>query len=191
MDKRFTVIGITGYPASGKDTIADYLASSRDFLTVSGGDVLHIEMAKRGIAANRYNIHDFVEGMRKQMGPGYLAEEISKMIVGNSVISGIRNTKEVEIFKKRFADNFKLIAVGATPEIREKRIAEMNKISDDTYFDQFKAEEENEKNFDPGSYEIDKVSRMADVVIDNNTTREDLFQKVDLFFNSFHPNVME
>ncbi|HZS43061.1 MAG TPA: AAA family ATPase [Candidatus Paceibacterota bacterium] len=172
------IIGITGHPASGKDTVADYLVS-KGFIKISGGDILREEMHKLNLATHRANIHDFVSKMRLKHGNGYLSHETIKRIKGNTVISGIRNREEVKIFRKELGNKFQLIAVDAPLKIRYKWAQERKRTGDEISFEQFKKEEEREKAKDQGSHEVDLVMDEADLIILNEGTKEDLFKKVD------------
>ncbi len=192
MEKKLIIIGITGHPASGKDTVADYLVA-RGFSKVSGGDILREEMQKLEIPTDRSHLHEFVTEMRKRRGNGYLSEETIKRINGNTVISGIRNSEEVRVFREELGDNFKIIAVETPIEIRYQRAKERGRIGDNISFDQFSREEEREKAAESGSHEVNLVIATADTIIENNGTPEDLFQKVDKFLESigYSPMIKE
>ncbi|MBI3638667.1 AAA family ATPase [Candidatus Wolfebacteria bacterium] len=173
------IIGITGHPGSGKDTIADYFIA-KGFHKISGGDILREEMSKLGIPADkRSRIHEFVAEMRKRYGNGYPSEETIKRINGNTVISGIRNTEEVKIFRERLGSDFKLIAVQAPLELRYERAKKRGRIDDDITIQNFKAEEDKERANDSGSHEVDLVIEMADFKIINDGSKEELFKALD------------
>ena len=61
--------------------------------------------------------------------------ETIKSIKGNTVISGIRNTEEVEVFRKKLGNIFKLIAVEAPIEIRYSWAKERQRIGDNISLD--------------------------------------------------------
>ncbi len=178
LKNNMNIIGVTGHPASGKDTVADYLVS-KGFNKVSGGDILREEMIKLGIPTDRSHLHEFVAGMRQKYGNGYLSDETIKRIKGDTVISGIRNLEEVKIFREKLVSNFKLIAVEAPQEVRYRWARERGRIGDDISLEKFKKEEDQEKANDSGSHEVDLVIGQADFKIVNETTKEDLFANVD------------
>ena len=173
-----TILGITGHPASGKDTVADYLVL-KGFLKISMGDILREEMQKQGIPTDRAHVHEFVRDMRKKGGNSYPAHEVIKRIRGNTVTCGIRNTEEVRIFREKFATDFKFIAVDAPIDVRYPCAKERRRIGDDISFEQFEIEEERERAHDSGSHEVDLVMAQADFKIINDATKEDLFGKID------------
>ena len=113
------VIGITGHPASGKDTVGDYLVS-KGFAKITLSDILREEMTKLGIPTDRNNIHKYVAEMRQKFGNGYLCKEAIMRIKGDTVIAGIRNSEELKILREKLKDDFKLVAVIAPLEIRYK-----------------------------------------------------------------------
>ena len=100
MERNLRVIGITGHPASGKDTIADYLAT-RGFAKISLGDIIRRDMTALGIPIDRAHMSEFARKVREERGNGYLTEETVKAITGDTVIAGVRNTEEVKIFKEK------------------------------------------------------------------------------------------
>ncbi len=171
------IIGITGQPSSGKDTVAEYLAS-KGFAHVSSSDKIREEMRKVGLTTERENVSNFVIEKRKERGNGYLAEQISDAIIGDTVVSGLRNTAEIEIFRKRFGKEFLLIAVDAPIETRFRWAKDRGRIGDNISFEQFKKEEEKER---AGSsfHEVDHVIKLADHLIFNDGTKEELLKKVD------------
>jgi len=171
------VIGITGQPLSGKDTVAEYLAE-RGFVHISGGEMIREEMTKLSLPTDRASINKFVAKRRQERGAGYLSEEIAESIKGDTVVSGFRNTAGVEIFRKKFGNDFFLIAVEAPLDTRYDRAKARGRIGDDISFEQFKQEEEEERG---GStfFEVDKVISLADYLIVNDGPKEELNTKVD------------
>mgnify|MGYP003394687780 CR=1 FL=1 len=150
------IIAITGHPASGKDTVADYLVS-KGFNKITMSDILREEMTKLGIVTDRSHIHQFAKEMRQKHGNGYLSEEIIKRLKGDTVISGVRNSKELAIFKEKLGSDFKLIVVEALLEVRYKWAKERRRIGDEVSLEVFKREKDQEKASNSGSHEVDLV----------------------------------
>ncbi|TSC69876.1 MAG: hypothetical protein CEO12_686 [Parcubacteria group bacterium Gr01-1014_46] len=172
------IIGITGQPSSGKDTVANYLASL-GFLHVSTSDLIRQEMREQGLPTDRPTMHDFVAERRKERGQGYLAELAVQKIKGDAVVSGLRNTAEIEILRNSFGDKFVLVAVEAPLETRYRWVVGRRRDIIDLTFEQFKAEEEAEKNANEGAFQVDAIIAMADKLILNDGTKEELLKKVD------------
>ena len=178
MERNLRVIGITGHPASGKDTVADYLVA-RGFAKISMGDILREEMTALQIPIDRSHMNDFAKKVRAERGNGYLSEEIVRRVKGNTTIAGVRNTSEVTIFRNGLGENFKLLAIETPLEIRYERAKARGRIGDSITFEQFKTEDERERAAQSGSHEVSIVIDSADKIIQNDGTMEDLYKKVD------------
>ena len=174
-----TIIGVTGHPASGKDTVGDYLVS-KGHTKITMSDILRKEMTKLGIPTDRSSIHNYVTEMREKYGNGYLCQETIKRIKGNTVLSGLRNLEELKIFKEKLGESFKLISVESSIETRYVRAKERGRIGDNISFERFKIEEEEEKNSHSGKFGVDLLIKQADFNITNDGTKEELFKKVDV-----------
>lgn len=173
-----TIIGIVGQPGSGKDTAADYFVT-KGFQKISLGDVLREKMRELGIPTDRQNVHEFVKKQRELRGNSYPVGDAVKNITSDTVVVGFRNTEEVKEVKKHFGKNFILVAVEALPEIRYKWIKERNRVGDDISFEQFMAEENQERAAESGSHEVDAVIKMADFMIANDGSKEEFFRRLE------------
>lgn len=178
MENTPLVIGITGQPSSGKDTVAAHLVG-KGFQHFSGGDILREEMKQLGLPLDREQVREFSAKMRETHGNAYLTKKIIRHISKNAVISGFRNVAGVETFRKHFPRTFALVAVDAPVEVRYRRARSRGRIGDDISFEQFQEEENQERVSPSGSHEVDKVIALADYHIQNTGTQEELFQKID------------
>lgn len=172
------IIGLTGHPSSGKDTLAHHL-ETRGFTHISTGDALRSEMKEQGIIIDRPHMHDFVNAGRAVYGPGYLAEGAIKLVKGDTVISGLRNVSETNILKAHFGDSYTLVALEAPIETRYKWAQGRGRDGDGLSFEQFKAQEEIERHGSPETQQVDDVILMADYVIQNTDTKEEFLHKID------------
>lgn len=183
------IVGLTGHPGAGKDEVADYLAT-KGFFKFNGGDYIRAEMRAQGLPVDRTSINEYVSKMRSLHGNDYIDEEIVKVLKENTVISAFRNVREVDFFRKKFGKNFVLLAVEAPLEMRFQRILERHREGDAMTFDQFCREEECERQSASGAYEMDKVLAIADERIKNISTKQALFNRVDIFLKqSFGANM--
>lgn len=185
MENELIILCVTGHPASGKDTVADYFIS-KGFAKISGGDILREEMQKLGLPIDRPHVYEFVKEMRQQHGNSYPAEKVIERITGNTVVAGFRNLEEVGALRQKFSKNFKLIAVNAPIEVRYQRALQRGRVCDNISFEQFKAEDERERAVTTGSHEVDLVMSTADIMIENDSTPEELFRKVDKILDSIN-----
>lgn len=169
------IIGFTGYQSSGKDTAAEVLAE-QGFVHISLGDLIRAEMSTLGISTDRDHIREFATKKRNERGPGYLAEQASALVKEKTVISGIRNAKEAEIFQKQFGKDFTLVVVDAPLETRYKWALARNRETDQITFAQFAGQQQKERS--SISQQIDAVMAVADKTIVNDSTLEELKKKV-------------
>jgi dephospho-CoA kinase len=176
--KKRKIIGVAGHPSSGKDTVAHYL-EERGFKHLSGGDTIRQKMKEIGLPLDRSSMREFIKGERAKHGNHYPAGEMADSIVGDTVISGFRNTAEVEIFKTRFPEEFTLIVVDSPIEHRYELAKARGRVGDDISFERFKEEEEKERRASDGSHEVDKVIASADKTVKNHQGLEELFKQID------------
>jgi len=169
------IIGFTGYPSSGKDTAAEFLAT-KGFHHISMGDLIRDEMKTLNLPIDRDSVRDYATQKRIERGPGYIAEQACLQVKENTVISGIRNAHEAEIFRKKFPNEFVLITVDAPLETRYKWALGRNREGDQITFEHFKQQQEVERT--SASQQVDAVIALADKVIVNNGTLEQLKEKI-------------
>ncbi|KKU81474.1 MAG: hypothetical protein UY07_C0017G0012 [Parcubacteria group bacterium GW2011_GWA1_47_8] len=172
------ILGITGYPSSGKDTVANYLVE-KGFTHISTGDLIREEMMKKGIPLDRAHMQEFANEMRKVHGPGYLALEAIKRVFGNTIVSGLRNIFEVKVLREKFGDQYIMIALTAPIETRYEWATARKREGDVIPFELFKVEEEAEHHGRPDTQQVDDVIAMADYTIENTGVKEELLQKID------------
>ncbi len=172
------IIGICGQPASGKDTVADFFVS-KGFAHISLGDTLREEMRKQDKPIDRAHMSVFAADAKKTRGMAYLAELAAGKVTGNTVISGIRGTAEVEFFRRRFGPDFTLLVIDAPLQTRYERSRKRNRAGDDISFEEFRRIEDHERSAVSGAQEVDKVIALADRTIDNSSSMEALMAKLE------------
>ena len=178
------VIGITGHPVAGKDTIGDYLVT-KGFKKYTFGDILREEMKLLNLPVDRSSMSKFSTERKAELGNDYLCYVMLKKISGDTVTPGVRSTEEVRTFRKELGQKFNLFVVEAPIEKRYEWSKERGKEGDNVTFEEFKRIEDQERNGSTGSQEVDKVIEMADFIIQNDGTKEDLYKKVDDLISSF------
>ncbi|OGC85229.1 hypothetical protein A3F55_01415 [Candidatus Adlerbacteria bacterium RIFCSPHIGHO2_12_FULL_53_18] len=173
------IIGITGTLGAGKGTVVEYL-KTKGFKHYSGRQFLYEEIDRRGMERNRDSLNAVGEELRATHGPGYLVEEQLKRaqaVGGDIVIESIRTVGEVEALRVRGA---LLWAVDADPKTRYERVALRGSETDKISYEKFLADEERESIAeDKGRMNLRKCIAMADVVLTNNGTQEELFAQVE------------
>ncbi len=153
------VIVVAGYPRAGKDSFASFLpwrkiVYSELIKAIAGKDIPKEELAEYG------------NKLREENGPDYLtryalalAEEYGEDIV---VLVGPRHPAEVEFVRKNIPEHT-IVWIEADEEVRRKRGA---------------APERDEIDREIG---LEEIRKMADVIVENNGTLEELKEKARYF----------
>ncbi|MDD5566990.1 MAG: AAA family ATPase [Patescibacteria group bacterium] len=174
------IIGITGTLGAGKGTVVEYL-KKKGYKHYSVREFLLKQIRKLGLPENRDSMVMVANDLRKKYSPSYIAEELYKEAEkadGNCVIESLRAPREVEALKNK--DRFYLLAVDAELKIRFERIKKRNSETDAVNFEEFVENEQREMNStDPTKPNISRCMTMADFVIDNNGSFDELYAKID------------
>ena len=173
------LIGLTGRNAAGKGEVAKHL-QTRSFSYCSLSDAIRDEIRGRNQAITRERLIEVGNELRQHFGPSVLAERILKRVEPdrNYVIDSIRNPAEVAAFRKA-TRNFKLLLVDAPLKVRFQRSVARNRESDPITFDDFVAMENREAAGDATAQNMIQVERLADEVVVNDTSIDELRPKVD------------
>jgi len=174
------IIGLTGPNASGKTVVVDYL-KQKGFDTFSLSDIIRDEAKNKGLEQTRENLIEVGNNLRKEFGTEILSkrtvEKIKQSNISNTVVDSIRNPGEIEELKKE--ENFMLIGVTTDIETRFNRAKERGSARDVETLEEFKALEEKEKEGSKAEQQLNACFDMADKVIENNGTIEELHEKID------------
>lgn len=175
------VIGITGTIGAGKGAVVDYLVGSKGFKHFSVREYLVKEIQKRGMEVNRNSMVIVANDLRKTFSPSYLIEQLYKEAISSGydcVIESIRTPGEVNSLRK--VEHFILLAIDADRETRYKRIVCRGSETDNIDFNTFVENENREMNSDDENKQnIRKCIEMADLIIYNDGTLEELHSKID------------
>ncbi|MFA4907769.1 MAG: deaminase [archaeon] len=180
------LVGITGLNSSGKDTAAEYL-ENKGFVKKSLSDEIRRELFTRGIPLDdRQTLIDTGNELRHKFGGGILAKRLLASVdqSRNYSFISIRNPEEVEELRKN--KNFFLIFIEAGPEKRFERQQKRERMGVKGWgatpktFGEFAEEEKKElKNEDSKAQQLLKMREMADFVVENNGSTDELYQKID------------
>jgi dCMP deaminase len=173
------LIGLTGRNAAGKGEVAKHL-KTKSFYYCSLSDAIRDEIRIRDQAITRERLIEVGNELRQHFGPGILAERILQRVESdkNYVIDSIRNPAEVAAFRKA-TRNFKLLLVEAPLQVRFERSVARNRESDPMTFDDFVEIENREAAGDATAQNMIQVERLADEVLVNDASIEELRPKVD------------
>lgn len=179
------VFGLTGTNGAGKGTVVEYLVT-KGYRHFSVGGFLKEEIKRRGMPVNRDSMTEVANDLRQRFGPSYIVEQLfleAQRRGQNCVIESIRTPGEVEFLKKQ--SDFLLTAVDADPKVRYERIRLRNSEKDNVAFEKFLSDEEREtENYEPFKQNLKKCIELADVRLQNDTSKADLFMQVDKFLLS-------
>jgi dephospho-CoA kinase len=175
------IIGIIGTLGAGKGTVAEYLTKKHGFVYFSVRNFLAQEVLKQGKMVNRDTLTVVGNELRIAHGSGYITEQLMSQALSvknsNVVIESIRSTGEAQFLKSHGA---MLWAVDADIKIRYARIVKRASETDGITFEKFQEQEEREMHgSDPSSQNLAAVRDMADLVIQNDSTQDALYQQVE------------
>jgi len=174
------IIGITGTLASGKGTVVDFLVE-KGFKHYSVRYFLTEEIKKRGLPINRDSMVAVGNQLRELNHPGYIVEQIyekAKTAGGDCIIESIRTPGEIDTLKEK--GDFYLIAVDADINKRYERSLSRQSETDRTNFEEFLRNEKREMfSEDPNKQNLSKCISLANFVIMNNGTIEELKEQVN------------
>lgn len=115
-------------PGCGKSEAVKFFEEN-GYKKVYFGEVVMDELKKLGLEVNEDNEKTARENLRKEFGMGAMAiksmYKIDKYFEEfNVVIESLYSWEEFKILKKKYMDNFRLLCVYTTRELRYKRLGE-------------------------------------------------------------------
>ena len=179
------IIGITGTLGAGKGTVVEYLIHERGFKHYSVRDFLNKEIVRRGLQPNRDTLLAVANDLRAAHGAGYISETIMGEVLrggSDAVIESIRSLGEATYLKDHKAE---LWAVDADVKTRYARIQERASETDRVSFEKFVADEAREYTYtDRTKPNLSGVIALADIMLYNDTSKEELFKKIEEVLNA-------
>lgn len=174
------IIGITGTLGAGKGTVVEYLIKEHGFKHYSVRKYLTEIIKNRGLPVNRDSMVEVANGLRNKYGPSHMAEALyakAEKDKSNCIIESIRTPGEIDALKSKGA--FFLLAVDADPKVRYRRIQERKSATDMVSFEEFLADEQREmESDDPNKQNLSACISRADFTIQNNSSFQELHQKI-------------
>lgn len=171
------IIAFTGMPLSGKSEAVE-ITKSAGFPVVRMGDMVWEEVKNQKLELNDENVGFVANSMREKRGKDIWAKRTiekikSQNISGIIVVDGIRNTEEIDLFKRELSNNFVLIAITAPDELRKKRALLRKRIDDNQDIKSIKERDRREM-----SWGIKDVISNSDIVVSNENSIEDFRNKI-------------
>lgn len=170
------IIGLTGPNAAGKGEVASCFVRV-GFLYHSLSDVLRDDLRASGTPPTRDHLIALGNELRSRLGPGALAVKILPRLGQRDIVDSIRNPAEVEVL--RGAAGFVLVGVDAPLEVRYRRALARGRPGDGGTLAEFEAREARENSSDPARQQLARTFALADHVLVNDGTLEDLRGKAE------------
>ena len=178
------IIGIAGTFASGKDTLAEYIAKKHGYLHVSTGDLIRDETKKRGHSIHRDNLVWVANELRATKGAGIFVEQALAKFHADKhkglIVTGIRHPGEVEALRQAGGS---LLFIDAPIENRYKWAKARGRLEDKTTLEGFITQEQREMEHPAeGGQNIKTVRKLADVEFMNDRPLAEVEADIDKLF---------
>lgn len=170
------IIGLTGTNGSGKSEVAAYF-KARGYTYLSLSDILREELRLQGLDITRDNLIRAGNDLRETQGPDILARRTMAKVAGPTVIDSIRNSHEVDFFRKQ--KDFFFIAVDAPLELRHQRVTARGRDESASTLEEFRKKEEEEMAGGRTGQQLSACMAMADLLIINDGTIAELNCKLE------------
>ncbi|HJK01577.1 MAG TPA: AAA family ATPase [Methanocorpusculum sp.] len=163
------VIGVVGYPASGKGEFAQ-IAANLGIHVVTMGDIIRQQVIAANIIPSDENIGNYAKKLRTNMGMAAIAiltaEEVRKKQSDTVIIDGIRGDAEVHYFRSVFSE-FVLVAVEASFSVRLARMQSRKRSDNTPTTESLKARDKREESFG-----LAAAMELAGVHVVNESTKD-------------------
>lgn len=179
------IFGVCGSACSGKDSVAEILERDFGFAHISTSKLVRDEVLNERKKETRENQTDVANSTRREYGSEYFVKEAIRMGMnssqssGNLAVSGIYCVGEARFLLSQ-KDSF-LIGV-AGPDVKDRferlkiRIAgKQDHMTFDHFMERDLKENSGQHDWEPN---VEQVMRLANVVIENQGTYEELQAKV-------------
>jgi dephospho-CoA kinase len=175
------IIAFAGMPFSGKSEAVE-IAKELKISVFRMGDMVWEETKKQGLELNDKNVGTIANNMRKEHSMDIWAKKTIEKIkkIKNTkilVIDGVRNPEEVETFKRKLGDDFLLVAIQVSDELRHKRAMNRGRKDDSKNLTKIKERDNREI-----SWGLNTVIASADIIISNEGSLEELRDKIKQVF---------
>lgn len=172
------IIAIVGLPGSGKTEATKHFIEA-GYQRIHFGQIVFDEVKKRGLELNEANERIVREDLRKIHGMAAMAilslpkiKELHKK--GNVALESFYSWEEYKLIKEKFGDDFKVLAVCASPALRHARLLKRP-------FRPCTPEEAKSRDYS----QIENLHQagpiaMADYTVSNEGSLEELKEKVKL-----------
>ena len=164
------IIGIAGTIAAGKTTASEYIAQ-KGFAYSRYSLIIAKLLEKNGVRVERAALQNAGGNLFDARKQYELNKKVDDYISGNEyiVIDGMRHYEDYTYWKEKNFKNFYLLYIDSDPKICATRYGEREFYQAATHHVE---------------QEITGLRKLADVIIDNNSTFENLYSQIDNFLNN-------
>jgi len=184
------IIGVCGSIAAGKETLTSFFRE-KGFVYFETSAILKEMLAERGLEITRGNMQNLGDELRKKDGPGALMkimlDRAKKDLNKNYMFDSLRNDGEAT-FLKQNCNDFVLIGVDASKELRFNRIISRGKPHDPKTWDEFLKVDNRDLNDKDNSQgqQTQKLLDIADFKIINDSSLQSAMKQVEEIFNKLN-----
>jgi dephospho-CoA kinase len=150
--------------------------ASAGFTVHSLSDEVRHEATRRGLDHSRDNLIHIGVDMRARHGPGALARRVLPRLRDKAVVDSIRNPGEVAVLRR--VPRFLLLGIDAPQELRFQRSLRRGRLGDGATLEEFARKEKRENSSTRAGQQLLATLALADIVIDNDGTIEELRRRV-------------
>jgi len=177
--KRIVAVATVGPIGSGKDTAIEYISKKYGIPMISMGKIAVDIACYEGIEPTRNNLHMITERFVRSYGPEFFSKEVFRRTTihewGSVAIAGLRYPRDVATLRGLFRKLTVVYVKTDKPEVRFERLKQRNEPRDPKTFEEFMDQDKKEINM----FNLEETFEMADFVVENNGTLEELYQKID------------
>ena len=184
------IFAITGTNGAGKGTVVEFLQQA-GFSHYSARSFITAEILSRGLPATRDNMIAVANDLRSRHKDSYIIERLLEQAQGaggDAVVESVRTVGELaalRAFAARSSVTCTLLAVDASLGVRFSRVLGRGTSTDSVSLEDFRRQEAVEMaSEDPAKQNLAAVMRLADALIQNDGSREDLAAQVSALLSA-------
>lgn len=159
------IVGLTGPNAAGKGEVARLL-QARGYALHSLSDVVRETALAEGRDVGRETLIEIGQRLRREFGPGVLAERILPRLTGRTAVDSVRSPFEVDVLRR--LRSFRLLGVDAPVAVRWSRAVARGREGDVPDLATFVAREERENSERTDGQQLRRTLALADAVVVND-----------------------
>jgi len=175
------IIGITGTIGAGKGAVVEYLIKKKGFAHYSCSGLLKEILEERGEIVDRDGYSRIAKELRAKDSsgvPGLAYARAQNEGARDSIIEALHSVGEAEFIKSVGGIVF---GVDANIDVRYRRISTRGSEKDNVSYEKFieQSKREDEGGSDASGHNIRGAIKIADYVITNNGTLEELHAQIE------------